>query len=127
SGEFGAPVYTLLRTHTNSNDGYNVVAYANHLDGRTNTLLRSGGTPGTAADEIPDSLTRLASGQAANVALVIANATGLAFRLTDANTHEDVRGADEDTQWGDGDAGTALWAAFPLGSGAAQVIYDTLN
>jgi DNA-binding beta-propeller fold protein YncE len=127
SGDFGSPVYTRLQTSTNSTDGYNVIAYAANLDGRTNTLLRSGGTPASAADEIADSLNRLPASQAPNVALVLASATGLAFRLLDANTDVSLRGADEDTQWGDGDAGTALWASFPLGSGEAQVIYDTLN
>jgi len=127
SGDFGSPVYTRLQTSTNSTDGYNVIAYAANLDGRTNTLLRSGGTPGSAADEISDSLNRLPASQAPNVTLVLASATGLAFRLMDANTDASLRGTDEDTQWGDGDAGTALWASFPLGSGAAQIIYDTLN
>jgi hypothetical protein len=127
SGSFGSPVYTRLETTTNSNDGYNVIAYASNLDGRTNTLLRSGGTPGSAADEISDTLSRLPSSQAANQSIVLASSTGLAFRLIDASTSSILREADEDTQWGDGDAGTALWASFPLGSGAAQMIYDTVT
>jgi hypothetical protein len=127
SGEFGSPVFTRLQTTTNSNDGYNVIAYASNAGGRTNTLLRSGGTPGNAADEITDSLSRLPSSQAANEALDTGTDSGIAFRLINANTSAIVREADEDTQWGDGDAGTALWASFPLGSGAAQVIYDTLT
>jgi hypothetical protein len=127
SGEFGPPVFTRLQTTTNSNDGYNVIAYATNLDGRTNTLLRLGATPGNAADEMEDSLNRLPSSQAPNEALVPASDSGLAFRLINASTSSIIREADEDTQWGDGDAGTALWASFPLGSGAAQVIYDTLT
>jgi hypothetical protein len=127
SGSFGSPVYTMLEASTNSNDGYSVIAYAANLDGRTNTLLRSGGAAGNAADEIVDSLARLPAAQASNAALVLASATGIAFRLMDANTDISLRESDEDTQWGDGDAGTALWASFPLGSGAAQVIYDTAN
>jgi hypothetical protein len=127
SGEFGSPIYTRLQTTTNSNDGYNVIAYASNAGGRTNTLLRTGGTPGNAADEITDSLSRLPSSQAPNEALDTGTDSGIAFRLIDASTSSIIREADEDTQWGDGDAGTALWASFPLGSGAAQVIYDTLT
>lgn len=125
SGSFGSPVFTELETTTNSVDGYNVTAYASNAGGRTNTLLRSGGTGGTAADEIADSLTALAATQGANEALTTSTDTGLAFRLTDASTSSIIREADEDTQWGDGDAGTALWASLPLGSGAAQIAYDT--
>jgi CSLREA domain-containing protein len=127
SGEFGSPVYTRLETTTNSNDGYNVIAYASNAGGRTNTLLRTGGTPGNSADEITDTLSRLPSSQAPNEALVTASDSGIAFRLINASTSAIVREVDEDTQWGDGDAGTALWASFPLGSGSAQVIYDTLT
>ncbi|MGE3340406.1 MAG: fibronectin type III domain-containing protein [Candidatus Altimarinota bacterium] len=127
SGSFGSPVYTQLETTTNSADGYNVVAYASNLDARTNTLLRAGGTPGNAADEISDSVSQLLASQAANESLDTGTDSGIAFRLTDASTSSIIREADEETQWGDGDAGTALWASFPLGSGAAQVIYDTLT
>jgi len=127
SGEFGSPLFTQLQTMTNSNDGYNVMAYVSNVGGRTNALLRLGGSGGNAADEIEDTLTRLSVSQAANDTLDTASDTGLAFRLHDANTSALVREADEDTQWGDNDTSNALWAAFPLGSGAAQIIYDTLQ
>lgn len=118
-------VFTELETTTNSTDGYNVTAYATNGDARTNALLRSGGTPGNAADEIVDSLGTIETAQAANDALVTASATGLALRVIDATTSSILREADEDTQWGDGDDGTALWAALPLGEGNAEILYDT--
>ncbi|MGE3340405.1 MAG: fibronectin type III domain-containing protein [Candidatus Altimarinota bacterium] len=127
SGSFGSPVYTRLQTTTNSNDGYNVIAYASNTDGRTNTLLRTGGSATTEADEIEDTLQRVQGSQVAGNTLNTSTDTGIAFRLLDASTSSILRESDEDTQWGDGDAGTALWASFPLGSGAAQVIYDTLS
>lgn len=131
SGSLGSPVYTQLATTTNSTDGYNVTAYASNAGGRTDALLRSGGTGGNAADQIADSLTALAAAQAANDDLDTAADTGLAFRVIDASTSAIVREADEDTQWGATDddlevgADQALWASLPLGSGAAAVAYDT--
>ncbi|MGE3340404.1 MAG: beta strand repeat-containing protein [Candidatus Altimarinota bacterium] len=127
TGEFGSPVYTQLLASTNSGDGYSVTTYASNTDGRTNALLRVGGTPGNPGDEIPDTLTRLAPAQGANDSLSVSADTGLAFRLIDASTDPSIRETDEDTQWGDNDTNNALWAAFPLGSGAARVIYSTMN
>ncbi|MGE3340401.1 MAG: hypothetical protein AB7J46_00435 [Candidatus Altimarinota bacterium] len=127
TGSFGSPVFTELATTTNSTDGYNVTAYASSADSRTAALCLNGTVDCSAdpADQIPDSLTVLAALQAANESLTTASDTGLALRVTDANTSAIIREADEDTQWGDGDAGTALWAALPIGVGAAAVAYDT--
>jgi len=125
SGEFGSPVYTQLQTTTNSSDGYSVMAYADDAGGRTAVLLRSGGVGGTSSDEISDTLNVLEATQASNDTLNTAVDTGLGFRLTKANTSALLFESDEDTQWGDNDTTHALWAAFPLGSSEAQVIYDT--
>ncbi|MGE3278524.1 MAG: fibronectin type III domain-containing protein [Candidatus Altimarinota bacterium] len=127
SGSFGSPVFTQLQTTTNSVDGYNVIAYAINLDGRTNTLVRQGGGAGVEENEVIDSLPRVQGSQGAGSSLNSATATGISFRLTDANTSSILRESDEDTQWGDDDAGSALWYSFPLGVGSAQVIYDTLT
>src|SRR5690606_17685323 len=91
SGEFGSPVFTQLETTTNSTDGYNVTAYASDAGGRTNALLRIGGTGGVAADEISDSISALAAAQAANEALTTSSGTGLAFRVADENTSSILR------------------------------------
>lgn len=126
-----AAAMTQLAATTNSADGYNVTAYASNAGSRTTTLLRSGGTGGTAADQITDSVGALETAQGANQALTTTTDTGLAFRLTDANTSSILRETEEDDQWGTSDnnagvgAAQALWASPPLGSGAAETMYAT--
>jgi sugar lactone lactonase YvrE len=125
SGEFVSPVYTQLQTTTNSTDGYSVTAYAHDSNGRTAALLRQGGSGGTAADQVADSVGVLGDTQSENDVLNTAVDTGLAFRLTSENTSAILFGTDEADQWGEDDESNALWASFPIGSGQARVIYST--
>jgi len=129
-----ADATTQLVATTNSADGYNVLAFADDTDTRTDALLRSGGDAGTAADLIEDTVQVLQPTQGDNAPLAKTGPgdftdTGLAFRVTNASTSAILREADEDSQWGttDDDEETltaqALWASLPLGAGV--IAYDT--
>lgn len=133
-----------LETTTNSNDGYRITAYAADTGSRTNTMLISGGTGGTAVDEIADSVAAVdnTNPQQAQSALDTTASgavdgsdtdTGVAFRVLETgtdnwNAEEGASCAttpadcDEDEQWGPDTA--KLYASFPLGSGNAELIFD---
>lgn len=120
--EFSA-ANTVLRLRTNNTAGAQVTAYGTNGGVNGSNCLVAG------TDVITDSIADLTASQAANDSSnpAVDTETGLAFRLLDTGTAAALRGADEDTQWGTGDTnGTdALWAAFPILVGNAQVIYDT--
>jgi hypothetical protein len=130
---------TQLSTTTNSTDGYNVTAYANNANTRTTILCEASAVTGNSCGantdkQITDNVQVIQSvvlPQEANVALNTGTNTGVALRLRDTGTSTDLRGAEEDTQWGTSDdnagigAAQALWASPPLGSGAAEMVYHT--